>query len=404
MKVETEILQKAISLAGACTQRKRRVSATNNVFLRMKEDGMSINGWDGENHLEIHIKGEGPKTRGGTMSLSPKALTWLQKTTTPTVEVTAGESPNQKLAVSWKNPGGQTAFRWAAEQRFQEDTLRVPLPIPGNSTTQEATYCAEDIRRITQVCGPTASRDENRWILCGVKLQQSRPGHRFSEPHHTAVATNARILSTCTLSHQPGGGIDALIPNRGVEVLEQILAAGLMVNGCRATAWEDRLRFSCETQTMSLTFVCKLLEGKYPRWEQALPRKEEEKPGTRLETKDLLGLLGAATENEDTCRLRITSGIVEVTLFDNTRESHDEPTIATYAVAPAPPNAVPGEAIVNKTLLERILKGCPATIIMTWANPQHRIPMGFEGGNVGIYHALMPLSGQGVRDLNELPK
>lgn len=384
MIIHKEKLCKAIQIAQAVSSPRATLPCLQNIFLTPQKDGLQIHSTDLDSYICLFVPSSTPGQEDEGFSLPPASLNFLTQFPSEAITLRV-EKDTLKIYIPDTEYG--PGFHWETTRDKRSNAEKVPLPEPGADDLQTATYSPKDIQLITQVCARTASHDESRYALCGIRLEAARKFSMFTKKEHVAISTDARRLTLCTLSPQPSGGITATIPNKSIEVLTKILDSGLFSSGCHAAKSGQILQLQFEEEGVKLTLVSKLIEGNFPNWEQVIPHEKKESFITSLAP--LQEILKVIAPCGDTIDIVLKDEVLRMGTCQRSEKLQEKPNPIAWGSTKLPGVKTPWQATLHKEYVRDILHTFTEATTITLHRDTD--PIEFQNEERSIYHLLMPI-------------
>lgn len=286
---ETFLARLGVAVRGAST--RSAIQALSGVLIRADADGLELQATDME--LGIRVRAEASVEREGSVVLPGRLLLDVIRS-----------MPEDQLSLEHR-AAEQDVEVVSGPSRFHlrtlpgEDFPRLPEPGDTEPVRMPAAAFVETVGRVAR----SASRDETRPHLTGVLVSASGQ-------HLRMVATDSYRLSVkeTTLGEELSGEIEANVPARTLQELARVAAANA-AEEIDIVALPNQVLFRLGDVVLS----SRLVEGRFPNYEQLLPDSFEHE--LRLRSHELLEVvrrISLLAQKNAPLRLRFAEGELEV--------------------------------------------------------------------------------------------
>ncbi len=256
MKIQTtkESLLPSLLQAASVVERRQTLPILSNLFFKLDPGGLSITGTDME--VEIKTRVEVESGDEGEFTVPARKL----------VEICKALPAESRIVLDVETD--KVTIR-SGRGRFTLSTLP-PADFPMLEVTAATHYLKIDQERLKRLLDKTAfamALQDIRYYLNGMLLE-GRPGRLRT------VATDGHRLALCDveMDSESVPELQVIIPRKAVLELNRLLDAG-------SDAPPLELQFSPGFMKVDFghsSFATKLVEGRYPPYEKAIPRADTE--------------------------------------------------------------------------------------------------------------------------------
>jgi DNA polymerase III subunit beta len=286
---ETFLARLGVAVRAAST--RSAIQTLAGVLIRVEEDRAELQATDMELGLRVALE---PASSTPGQAVIPGRLLLDVARSLPKDEITLEyRSAQQDVEVT----SGQARFHLRTLP--QEDFPKLPEPPTEGVLTVPTEAFVETIARVARA----ASRDETRPHLTGVLVTASGRELRM-------VATDSYRLGVreTKLDEELDGTLEANVPARTLQELGRIAgASGADTIG--VAALENQVIFT----TAGVVLSSRLVEGRFPNYQQLLPESyEHELRVSREELLEVVRRVGLLAQKNAPLRLRFTEGALDV--------------------------------------------------------------------------------------------
>lgn len=256
MKVssQTRVLQEAVQLVSGVVPGNATRPILTCVLLRADENGLVVEGTDLDVGLSVRVD-EVSVSKPGTLAVAANRFHAILRETPADSVLIEANSDGTQLTVS----AGGTTFKVPTDSAAEFPTLEFTPPSPALTIDRRTLL---DCLRLTSIA---AARDQTRFQMHSVLFDCRSDGMRF-------VSTDGKrmAIAETSIDAQEWKGTRAqhIVPLKGVELLTRILS---IEEADRVSLHLDDNQVIYTSDRISLS--CRLVEGKFPEYERALPSK-----------------------------------------------------------------------------------------------------------------------------------
>ncbi len=264
IKVQKDEFLKAINTTSGAISSKATPPILSNILIQSDgPDQILLTGTD----LELGIRTQCPATVSlqGSITVPAKKLYEIIRELTPgEIEVTVAKNNAVNIKTS------KSFFKIMGLE--PDDFPKLPEPAPEQSFELDQ----QVLKQCLALTSFAISRDETRYTLNGVLVILRNKTARF-------VATDGKRLASIekNLNLSSDVVLEAIIPSKTVSELIKTLSEGK----AKVVSAQNQIIFQLGTTT----FVSRLIEGRFPNYEQVIPK--EEKTTARVSRQELLSAM-----------------------------------------------------------------------------------------------------------------
>ena len=246
-------------------ERRNTMPILANVLIEAQKGNIRVTATD----LEVGVRGEidGDVTKEGTITVNAKKLyEIIRELATGEIEITVSKNN----AVNIKT--NKSFFKIMGLEA--EDFPKLPEPTPEQTFELDQ----QTLKQCLALTSFAVSRDETRYTLNGVLVILRNQTARF-------VATDGKRLASIekNLNLSNNAVLEAIVPIK--TILELVKALSSSEGKAKVIYTQNQIIF----QLNKTTFVSRLIEGRFPNYEQVIPK--EEKTCARVSRQELLSAM-----------------------------------------------------------------------------------------------------------------
>jgi len=271
----------------------------SNVLIEAKTDGVLLTTTNLDLGIRCAIKAE--VLEPGTITLPVRKLATIVKEL-PSLDVRLESS--QKLQATLVSGGSRFKIMGLASEEYP--------PLPSFDEDRAFVLPQTELQKLLKLVSYAASTDESRYQMNSVFFD-------FSPGKLTLVATDGRRLALAAhemaVSEKNTGKL--VLPLKTVAEVERLLGQG---DNVKMTFNSRQVAFSFDTKDSSnglvdkILLVSKLIEGKYPDYNQVLPKETYQrlKLDRNLVMESIKRVALVTTEKNNSVKLKITPKNIEI--------------------------------------------------------------------------------------------
>lgn len=267
--IEKDDLQKVLTIASDVITSNIPFSILSNVFLRAKDDFLTIKASDTMINFTAKINAD-VEEEGETTVYASKFISALQKM--PSGEILFEEKDNKAslLGLSGKI---RTNIKGLSSEKY--------LAFPKCEDSEYFSLHENEFKRMIDQTLFAASSEKERFFLTGVFC--TKKDEKF-----ISVSTDAHRLAYMEqpfVNKMPEAVEDSIIPTRFLRTAAKVLSTGGEIDVCI----KDKVMF---LRSANYEFSCKLIDGKFPDYTKVIPKNT---PNSILvKREEILGALNRA--------------------------------------------------------------------------------------------------------------
>ncbi|MGE3164060.1 MAG: DNA polymerase III subunit beta [Planctomycetota bacterium] len=254
MKVssQTRVLQEAVQLVSGVVPGNVTRPILACVLIRADEAGLTVQGTDLDVGLAVRVDEVNVGQAGAVAVAASRLHAILRETPSESVLIESSADGTQ-LTISAEG----STFKIPLDSPDEFPMLEFTPPSPAVTIDRETLL---DCLRLTSIA---AARDQTRFQMHSVLFDCRPDGIRF-------VSTDGKRMAiaetTLVMENRDGVRAQYIVPLKGVELLTRILS---IEEGVSVALYLDQGQIIYNSDRVSLS--CRLVEGKFPEYERALP-------------------------------------------------------------------------------------------------------------------------------------